>query len=322
MPVIAIIIPVYNAESYLRRCLDSIRLQTIIDFECLIVDDGSTDASLEICKYYCSKDDRFRLFKQENKGPSAARNLGLDNVTAEWVTFVDADDYVYDSYLENFLNNNIANKNIQIVQGYNCEGFNGLDDDTLYPSTLYKYWEVSKNRGGKYLDQKNLLYNWAVWCKVFSTQILKEHNIRFDENLRCGEDGLFWHSYLCYIDKIIYIPQVGYIYYCPRLGISSSRGGGQNMNVKAYLSLASKYKKIYKILIPKFNLYPSSIKLLRMMYLNNYFRAMRKVDIVENWEEEFEQIKPNISDFGLSVRDAIYFCLNLLPLKFAKYLLR
>ena len=67
MPVIAIIIPVYNAESYLRRCLDSIRLQTIIDFECLIVDDGSTDDSLEICKYYCSKDDRFRLFKQENK---------------------------------------------------------------------------------------------------------------------------------------------------------------------------------------------------------------------------------------------------------------
>lgn len=92
--MISIIVPVYNVEPYLRKCLDSILDQTYRDLEILIIDDGSTDGSGAICDEYAGKDDRIKVFHTENKGLSAARNLGLDNATADWIGFVDSDDWI------------------------------------------------------------------------------------------------------------------------------------------------------------------------------------------------------------------------------------
>lgn len=92
--MISIIVPVYNVEPYLRKCLDSILGQTYRDLEILIIDDGSTDGSGEICDEYAGKDDRIKVFHTENKGLSAARNLGLDNATGDWIGFVDSDDWI------------------------------------------------------------------------------------------------------------------------------------------------------------------------------------------------------------------------------------
>jgi glycosyltransferase involved in cell wall biosynthesis len=93
MPKISIIIPVYNAENYLEECLLSISQQTFGDFEILAINDGSTDRSLEILKKYQAKEPRLQVISQENKGVSAARNLGLDNAKGEYIAFVDADDF-------------------------------------------------------------------------------------------------------------------------------------------------------------------------------------------------------------------------------------
>ena len=93
-PTISVIIPVYNTEMYLRRCIDSVLAQTYQDFELLLIDDGSKDSSGAICDEYAAKDARVRVFHKENGGVSSARNLGLDNARGEWVTFVDSDDYI------------------------------------------------------------------------------------------------------------------------------------------------------------------------------------------------------------------------------------
>ena len=95
-PQISVIVPVYNAEKWLRRCVDSILAQTFTDFELLLIDDGSTDGSPAICDEYAQRDSRIKVFYQKNSGVSAARNSGLDHARGEWILFVDADDYLYE----------------------------------------------------------------------------------------------------------------------------------------------------------------------------------------------------------------------------------
>ena len=97
--MISIIVPIYNAEQYLHRCIDSILHQNYTDFELLLIDDGSKDASGAICDEYAAKDTRVRVFHKENGGVSSARNLGLDNAQGEYITFCDADDYVDQEWL-------------------------------------------------------------------------------------------------------------------------------------------------------------------------------------------------------------------------------
>ena len=106
IPKISVIIPVYNAEKTLHRCIDSILAQTFSDFEVLLIDDGSKDKSGEICDEYARKDSRIKVCHKENGGVSSARNMGLDNAKGEWITFVDADDYIASDFLSAINNNN------------------------------------------------------------------------------------------------------------------------------------------------------------------------------------------------------------------------
>ena len=98
MPKLSIIVPVYNSEKYLCRCVDSILAQTFTDFELLLIDDGSEDESGNICDEYVVKDSRVRAFHKNNGGVSSARNLGLNKAKGEWIAFIDSDDYVDVSY--------------------------------------------------------------------------------------------------------------------------------------------------------------------------------------------------------------------------------
>ena len=99
-PTVSVIVPVYNAEQYLRPCLDSVLAQTYPTLEVILVDDGSTDASAGICREYCEKDGRFRLIRKENGGASSARNRGLDNATGTYLYFLDSDDEIVPEAIE------------------------------------------------------------------------------------------------------------------------------------------------------------------------------------------------------------------------------
>ena len=133
--MISVIVPVYNTEKYLDRCIQSILAQTYTDFELLLIDDGSTDLSGEICDKYAEQDSRVKVFHKENGGVSSARNLGLDKANGDWVTFVDADDWVTTLYLNNLSDNtNSADFVVSIV---------GENDNISYQGSIIKKLEAN-----------------------------------------------------------------------------------------------------------------------------------------------------------------------------------
>lgn len=123
--LISVIVPVYNAEKYLNRCVDSILSQTMTNFELLLIDDGSQDNSGRICDEYAEKDARVRAFHKPNGGVSSARNLGLDNAMGNWITYVDADDRCSCDYLEHLLSKVDDDTDLIISYAVICDSTGG-----------------------------------------------------------------------------------------------------------------------------------------------------------------------------------------------------
>ena len=186
--IVSIIIPVYNSEKAIRRCLDSILAQTMTDYECLLIDDGSTDSSGRICDEYAAKDNRFRVFHKENGGVSSARNVGLDNAKGDWITFVDSDDSVEESFLESLYN--FGSGSLKICN-FTGDGHKGYSEDCSKVETSSVITRLLND---------NLV--WAPWGKLFASTIINEHNLRFDIKLRLGEDMVFCWEYLSYCPDV------------------------------------------------------------------------------------------------------------------------
>ena len=204
-PKISVIVPVYNTEKYLHRCIDSILSQSFTDFELLLIDDGSKDGSGAICDEYAAKDNRVRVFHKENGGVSSARNLGLDNANGEWVSFVDADDYIPCDSLKALYNNS---EDLIIGQ------FQYHNSDVLFGLPCSKP-HVEQRDFGKFfsLNIDNTLFR-VPWCKLFKKKIIDKQNIRFDCSLVFGEDTIFVNSYLLYCNSIRVCKEYCYNYYC------------------------------------------------------------------------------------------------------------
>lgn len=318
---VSIIVPVYNASKYLCRCIDSILNQTLSDFELILIDDGSNDNSLNICREYADKDKRIILLSCENGGPSKARNLGLEHVRGKWITFVDSDDYVTPDYLHNFFKYNSSDIEAQVVQGYFTMGYNGEEDSTLYPSTKYESHIIREGKRSVYMETNNLLYNWAVWCKIFSTEIIQKNNLRFEEELWCGEDGLFWHKYLCHIKTIIYIPEQGYFYFCPKDFDSISRNGKHQLSTQGYIITSKNYKYISTELQKKFKIGYKYASFLKMFYIKNYFKAVLATEKLSADEMSvLKDIKPRKGYIIPTKKGILFWIANLIPAKLLKYI--
>ena len=146
MPLISIIIPIYNAEDTLNRCICSILNQTFYDWELLLIDDGSTDLSGELCDEYASKDQRIKVFHKKNGGVSSARNVGLDYAKGEWITFCDSDDFVCPNWLKNYTDN--ISDGIDLI----CQAF---EDDKTFELNNKKVFGI--NYKGCVQDAASLL---------------------------------------------------------------------------------------------------------------------------------------------------------------------
>lgn len=189
--MISVIIPVYNSEKYLKKCIDSVLAQSYQDFELILVNDGSTDRSGVICDEYAEQDNRVNVFHQKNKGVSAARNLGIKNVNGKWICFVDADDFINEKYLENFIRYGL-NKDV-----INFHGHVKIDNN----SKTYSYIKDSSFSIDN-IDTQLLLDNGYIWAKLLNTELIRQHKIRFSENVRISEDLIFLLHYIKYVRKI------------------------------------------------------------------------------------------------------------------------
>ena len=230
--VVSIIVPIYNAKEYLEQCLESIRMQTYEGYEVLLIDDGSTDSSREIAEHYVKTDGRFRYFRQDNAGPSAARNKGLDLMSGKFVVFVDSDDWIQKDYIEKYLRCQDENKSDIIIGGYTKDGQKIKNYVTIEP-TVEAYI-------------KNLLYGTGgcVWGKIYSARILK--SCRFNLEYRMREDLLFGLnlSNVFFADTIIsYIDYYGYCYRYSKNSLSASNRGFDCLD-KAVLDIVERLDKL------------------------------------------------------------------------------
>ena len=200
-PKISIIVPIYNVERYLSKCLDSILAQRFTDFELLLVDDGSSDGSGEICDRYSALDSRIRLFHRENRGVSSARNMALDSVRGEWIAFCDSDDWVDEGYLSTFVED--LNRGEYQLYCYSWTSHYQTDNRIAKNNIIANH--DSDNITLPALDCYTQLYNansyGFLWMKLFKASIIGQYNIRFDVDVSYQEDVLFTNEYLRYVDS-------------------------------------------------------------------------------------------------------------------------
>ena len=202
MPKVSIIVPVFKAEKYLNRCIDSILAQTFTDWELLLIDDGSPDRSGDICDEYAKKDIRIRVFHKKNGGVSSARNLGLYNVQGEYVTFVDSDDWI-DVNTLNVCFSQIEIYDLDILQFSYTRNERKLGNVLDFESHVCTLKD--------YINEKKLLL--CVGGTIFSVDVIKQNHIRFNEKMKLAEDQLFVLSCMELSKRIMRIPNILYYYY-------------------------------------------------------------------------------------------------------------
>ena len=208
--MVTIIIPIYNTEKYLDKCLESVRNQTYEDIEIVMIDDGSTDKSNDIAKKYVDVDRRFKLISQKNKGVSAARNKGLDISKGDYILFVDSDDWI-EPHMVEILVRDINKYKVNIVC---CQS----DRDKIFTGTESKLWDKDLAIR-KFLVHKEI--NGSLVNKLFKKILIGK--TRFSESIKYGEDALFLWENLLNVSSIFIIPD---ILYHVTLHDDSASGGG------------------------------------------------------------------------------------------------
>lgn len=228
MPKVSVIVPVYNVENYIDKCLNSLVNQTLEDIEIIIINDGSTDNSETIIKKYIEKcPEKIKYYIKQNGGLSDARNFGLKYVNSEYVAFLDSDDYVKKDLYEKMYNKAIE-ENSDFVE---CD-------------FIWKYDNKEKVDTGIIYKNKNEMFALArvvAWNKLIKTKIIKENNIEFPKGLRY-EDVEFFYELLPYINKFSFVKEP-LIYYVQR---NNSIANTQNERTKEIFQILENVIKYYK----------------------------------------------------------------------------
>ena len=296
--LISIVIPVYNAEKYLEQCLNSIKDQTYKNFEVILVNDGSIDHSESICMDFVKVDTRFKYFTKVNGGASSARNFGLDHVTGDFITFIDADDWVDENHLEVLINNIKDNNSDMAVSSIKKFDMSNNFHFRMYSNQekyLLNYNKLNREEFLVILPKlilANNSYKIAV-SKLFKKELVSD--IRFDESIIYGGDLEFFFKLYLNINSISYIDEVTYVY---RLHDESSSSKFGQLHMKQELAIYKKmYERIEELGLPTIHYVNTLRNLLdyRKDYLDNRDLYNEYVGFLENIEKKITYPKEIIS---------------------------
>lgn len=205
MKKVTVVIPIYNVEKYLKKCLESVVLQSYKNLEIIMINDGSTDCSQEICEEYKNKYENIMLVNKKNEGVSVARNTGINLSTGEYIIFIDADDVLHKHYIEHLVYL-LETEDVELaICEYTTET---LRDDI---NREYKKNIIEKNEVIRDI-LSNVNYGGYLWNKIFIKSIIIEKNIKFQEGITIWEDLLFVIEYLTNINYCVWINSVLYYY--------------------------------------------------------------------------------------------------------------
>lgn len=274
---ISVIVPIYNAAKFLDKCLKSILSQTYQNLEIILINDGSTDNSLEICETYKKTDERIKLFSKENSGVSSSRNIGIENATGKYVIFIDADDYIEQNMFE-LLSKDLFDFNVDMsICGYKKVDING--------NILFE----SEDLNEKYFDDevfKHYLFDGRYYreilCnKLFKLDIIKNNNIRFREDIHINENIVFILDFAHFARKFVYDNQLLYNYV-----FHENSALNEKFNLKKVSVLAS-YVRILE-----YKLEPTILNKIKYKYLfEGYAFVYRLAKIKINNKELKENLK-------------------------------
>ena len=269
MPLISVIIPVYNTEKYLKQCLDSAVNQTLADIEIICVNDCSPDNSLEILKEYASKDNRIKVIDNKiNLGQGKNRNAALNIATGDYIMFLDCDDWLEENACKDAYNQITENKNDFVV----FEAINHFENKntTQKSNRLKKFENIKNNKSATVFDiKKHFLGNSECWYKIYNKKFLLQNNILFSEEKY--EDGIFNLKLFIYAKSISILDKPLYHY--------RIRAGSTATTVKNYIELIKRSRECLKFIednpIPnkEFFIQNKLIHTIRIL-LNHFNKAM------------------------------------------------
>lgn len=273
-PKISIIVPVYNVEKYLRRCLDSIASQTFNDWECILIDDGSPDNSGSICDEYAEKDSRFRVIHQKNAGVSAARNAGLDAARGEWIGFVDSDDWIEKDCYEILIE--IATRERADVVRFNFKNYDftkQFQKGEFYPNE-YSYFPVGFN---------------SVCLGFYQKRLLIENAINFNKEFFIGEDALFNYKSAVFANKIYCTDKAFYNYF------ENSESAMHTMSIEKIKQTEKLFDYIEMFLVQnnRFDDFKFFLSEEKLGIKNRYIFYLKKPDCT-NWRKTFSELNKNV----------------------------
>ena len=273
-PLISIIVPIYNREKFLDKCIASIINQTYKKLEIILVDDGSSDSSLEICKKYAATDERIKVISQENGGVSKARNKGLEVATGEYVQFVDSDDYIESNMCQTFIDCINNDPTIEyIICGLNyCTGEGSIDYTTILPLPI--------NNMEDFYSNFFLLLNRFFRCptnKFFKLSIIKQNSISFLKGIHIAEDAIFNIDYLSKTSNVKVIEDCLYNvieHNTSRLTTS--------FNEKEFEAQYIFYNKLITYLINHNSFHNENKTTVLEQYIYNFIDALKKIILIKN----------------------------------------
>lgn len=292
MSLVSIIIPIYNVEKYLDKCIKSVLNQTFEDFELLLIDDGSTDNSGKICDAYSLQDSRIKVFHIDNGGVSHARNIGIENSNSQIICFIDSDDWVDEKYLSSMLKYSI-------------------DDDTLvYGNVTHDRLRYRKSsigfpymEGDCWIDSQvadffvrnRIPENGYPVAKFFRKRIITQFHLRFDERISLHEDHLFVLQYLLHVKKIVLTADASYHYVHRDTGLSLS---SKTHPAKKMIIASDALIKAVGEIVTRFNI--TDKRYINVLYtklgLSQLIRAVQGMTIC-NYKEVSEAVKSRLGLF-------------------------
>ncbi len=306
-PLISVIVPIYNVEKYLDRCIKSIVNQTYENLEIILVDDGSPDNSPKMCDEWAKKDKRIKVIHKENGGVSSARNIGIDKSRGEWITFVDADDYIEPTYAEDMLavSNDFDTK-------YICCGYNKVYSNKS--ETINSSGEIIElNKKDFLIALLNVQTSYGfVHMKLIHKDVIG--NVRFNEELPVGEDALFNVQLCKNLDKAVIYNKPLYNY---RINLNSVVRKYDEHYVDKYTNSMTKMKayidKNYKNdETVKLNIYNYIVYHLMLICVNycynpknkNKFKSLRQVCKMDIYKQAIKN--SNYDNLSLSRKVTLF----------------
>lgn len=242
VPKVSIIIPIYNAEKSIRRCIESVLNQEFKEYELILVNDGSKDQSGEICDEYAAKDARIRVIHKENTGVSDSRNLAISNAKGEYLQFMDSDDWIttdatdllYHAAKEH--NCDMVISDFYRVVGQRLSQKGDIDEDGV----------MTREEFAEYMMENPAdFYYGVLWNKLFKREIIEAHQLRMDSNISWCEDFMFNLEYIRYADRF-YALRIPIYYYVKTKGSLASQGMSLTKTIQMKRMVFSYYHKFYK----------------------------------------------------------------------------